>query len=793
MPTMLALDVRTQFISVITVHLALGLIMIVGLRRRRKRELSLTLWGYAIFSGGAGLFLLMFRGAWPDILTKTVANILVSAEFVLMYLSLCAYFGVREMWFWKYGPLVLSAIVFSVVDAQAARNIASGIIHGSQLVPLLMVVAAQGFSRQMKLRITLIAVISLMTLQFWMRAIRNIMEPEWVVASQQTGSTDPLTLLVGMGVVVVLTATIWLLHWDQSEADLREQRDMAMRLSAEKSRFLAAASHDLRSPIQAITLYLQALGLERLSVEQRALHTKLTVVTNELGTLLNSLLHLAQIDNGGTVPKKMPFAVSDLLTRLDEEFAVTATQKRLRWKLQWPAKMPAVESDFSLLLTLVRNLVSNAIKYTPEGGVLVTARMRRGRLLLQVWDTGIGIAEEHRKLLFNEFYQANNPSRTRSQGVGLGLSIVKRLAVLLGCELSYRSVVGRGSVFNVLLPACTTTLECRAVVDASVAQIKPHDVTRVVLVEDNDMIADALSQWASNEGLRVLRFATGEDAMQQSDVSATDCFLVDHRLAGKMTGFEFLVNRTRVSGPVRGVIVTGETVQSLPELSKCPWLVLSKPVSTADLQAALHLAPTAATTALDATTMKPLMKREGKCYREYPEFPLAPFNPSVFGFSNDRSNRRHAKRCPCFATGSGHVLWMNWPEAAEREWGAPMTRFVITRGEPDDADAEIVFDTEHYSELVRHLLVTPYVSPRPILEREWPAELAEDFFNTLAMGGFLCAAGDSPILVDTLKLSALGDEAGAAATAYVRAIEAKRGAKALPLATNALSLASGFA
>lgn len=790
---MLALDVRTQFISVITVHLALGLMMIMGLRRGRERERSLTLWGYAMFAGGMGLFMLMFRGQWPDILTKTLANMLVSAEFVFMYLSLCAYFRVRENWFWKYVPIVLSAIALSAIEDQATRNIASGVIHGSQLIPILMVAGGQGLSRQKALRITLITVIALCTLQFWARAIRNLLDPEGMVAKQQAAATDPTTLLVALLVVVILTATIWLLHWDQSEADLRKQRDKAMRFSAEKSRFLAAASHDLRSPIQAITLYLQALGLEHLSVEQRALHTKLTVVTDELGTLLNSLLNIAQLDNGGVIPKKMPFAVGDLLTRLDEEFAITSTQKQLRWKLQWPSKMPAVESDFSLLLTLLRNLVSNAIKYTPEGGVLVTARMRRGRPLLQVWDTGVGIAEEHREFLFNEFYQANNPSRTRSQGVGLGLSIVKRLAVLLGCELSYRSVVGRGTVFNVLLPACTIKPERRPVAEFPEAQIKPHGVTRVVLVEDNDMIADALGLWARNQGLRVLQFTSGEAALQQSDVSAADCFLVDYRLAGEMTGFEFLVKRTRLSGPVRGVIVTGETVQDVPELIDCPWRVLSKPVSTAELQAALHLAPVAATTASISADTDPIMMRSGQCYREYPEFPLIPFSPSVFGFSNDRSSRHHVRQCPCFATTNGYVLWMNWPDAAEREWCTPMTRFVITRGEPDDANAEVVFHTEHYTNLVRHLLTTPYVNPRPILGGEWPDDLAEHFFNALAMGGYLRSADDSPILASTLKLSALGDEAGVEATAYVRAIETKQGTKALLLAKNALVIADSFA
>lgn len=180
------------------------------------------------------------------------------------------------------------------------------------------------------------------------------------------------------------------------------------------------------------------------------------------------------------------------------------------------------------------------------------------------------------------------------------------------------------------------------------------------------------------------------------------------------------------------------------------------------------------------------MKLSGLCYREYPEFPILPFNPAVFGFSDDRSDHEHARQCPCFAAGE-HVLWWNWPEPETREWCTPMTRFIITRGAPSDSEAAVVFEAEEHSDLVRHLLTTPYVALRPILEAHWADDLAEDLFGALAMGGFLIAP-DSPILAGTLKLSALGESAGVAATAYLKAIDAQMGAKALPLAANALAM-----
>lgn len=592
---MIGLDAKTMHVALVFVHLILGVAMIIGLRRQREREVGLKRWGYAMFTGGVGLSMLAFRGIWPDFLTITIGNALVSTELVLFYLSICAYYGHSESRFWTYGPPIISAIALTIAHDQYHRNIAAGIILGTQFIPIAVIVWRNGFATQRALRGMLFGSLVLVAGQYWLRAIANLwVDSEFPMRTKDV-PTDSITLLASLCVMLILMSAVWLLHWDRSEAELRRQRDKAHHVSADKTRFLAAASHDLRSPIQAISLYLQALGIERLTVEQRALHTKLTVVTEELGSLLNSLLNIAQLDAGGVVAKKERIAVDDLFTRLDDEFAPSATQKGLRWKLHWPAKVPILESDLSLLLTLLRNLVSNAIKYTPNGGVLVAARIREERVLLQVCDTGIGIPEMCRERLFDEFYQINTPARTRTEGVGLGLSIAKRLATLLECELDYRSVVGRGTVFSVLLPRYTAEMfaedEAFRVVDAGTSESRRHGVTRIVLVEDNDAIADATSQWARTAGLAVLRYSSGEEALQQRDVAVTDCFLVDYRLSGKMTGYEFLVERSKSSGPVRGAIVTGDAIQEVAKMSNCPWRVLSKPVSAAQLQSALQSVP----------------------------------------------------------------------------------------------------------------------------------------------------------------------------------------------------------
>ncbi|MDK9702367.1 MAG: hybrid sensor histidine kinase/response regulator [Sulfuritalea sp.] len=523
------LDPKTLFIVVIALHLVLALTIMLTLRNQWAPSLERL--GHAMLAGGMGLFLLAFRDIWPDFLTKIVANTLVSIEFVFMYWAICIYFDKRVTWHWKYLPPLASAVAFWLAADQAQRNIASGVILGTQFVPImLLLLQRRGFGPEKTPRLMLIVSAAIMTAQFWSRAVTNAWVVWWLPERQTGVATDPITLLIGMCAVLVLTCGMLLLHWQRSETSLRAERDKARRASAEKTRFLAAASHDLRQPMQAVSLYLQALGAERLSTDQRALHAKLTVVTDDLRMLLDSLLNVAQLDAGGVVARMAPVSLDALFQHLDEEFAPSVTQKGLRWKLFWPGREMIVRTDFNLLLTLLRNLVTNAIKYTPQGGILIAGRMRGRRALLQVWDTGIGIAEEHRDRLFDEFFQIDNPSRAHSAGVGLGLSIVKRLATILNCELDYRSVVGRGTVFSVLLPDSEPAGSVPPEPAQELDSKKPHEVSRVILVEDNETIVDALGQWARSAGLDLLTFPTGEEALQVSGISNGDCFLVDYRL-----------------------------------------------------------------------------------------------------------------------------------------------------------------------------------------------------------------------------------------------------------------------
>ncbi|MDO8958099.1 MAG: ATP-binding protein [Rhodocyclaceae bacterium] len=234
--------------------------------------------------------------------------------------------------------------------------------------------------------------------------------------------------------------------------ELLAAKDAAEAATEAKSRFLAAASHDLRQPIQAINLFKDALNQTTLNEEQQRISDFLSMAAHSLLELLNDLLDVMKFDAGAIQPAREKVDIDDLFGRIDADFSPLAMAKSLRFKLHFPFGGMALCTDGKLLQSLLRNLIGNAIKYTEQGGVLVAVRRRGNRAVVQVWDTGIGIAPEHMATIFEEYFQVANPERDKAKGLGLGLAIVKRLARLLDTEIVCRSRLGRGSVFEFELP-----------------------------------------------------------------------------------------------------------------------------------------------------------------------------------------------------------------------------------------------------------------------------------------------------------------------------------------------------
>lgn len=241
----------------------------------------------------------------------------------------------------------------------------------------------------------------------------------------------------------------------QVEAEWVAARAAAENASLAKSSFLAAASHDLRQPVQAISLFHEALARTGLNGEQQRISNYLSQSIQSLADLLDTLLDVSKLD-AGTVPRRAGgIHVEDLVSRIDAEYSPRAAESRLRFKLCFPFRELVINTDGKLLMSLLDKLIGNAIKYTARGGILVAIRRRRQQALIQVWDTGIGIAPEHLGMIFDEYFQIGNSERGRTKGLGLGLAMVKRLAALLGSEVVCRSRPGKGSVFEFYLPIVT--------------------------------------------------------------------------------------------------------------------------------------------------------------------------------------------------------------------------------------------------------------------------------------------------------------------------------------------------
>ena len=225
----------------------------------------------------------------------------------------------------------------------------------------------------------------------------------------------------------------------------------AEHASAAKSKFLAAASHDLRQPVQSLVLLLSLLARRAGSDPKLAeLVRAMVSAVGGLNVLLTGILDISRLDAGVVAPDIQPVDVGALIEQTSEEYRARASKKSLRLRAR-PRALWA-SSDPALLQRAMRNLVENALAYTRQGGVLIGARIRGERVRIDVVDTGVGVATDQQRRIFEEFYQVQNSARSPEEGLGLGLAIVARIAALLGGEVQLASRVGRGSRFSLLLP-----------------------------------------------------------------------------------------------------------------------------------------------------------------------------------------------------------------------------------------------------------------------------------------------------------------------------------------------------
>ncbi|MBE0506225.1 MAG: hybrid sensor histidine kinase/response regulator [Marinospirillum sp.] len=357
---------------------------------------------------------------------------------------------------------------------------------------------------------------------------------------------------------------------------------------ATRTRFLAAVSHDLRQPIHAQGLFLNLLQQTPLNPRQQEIVSHISAASTATGDMLHTLMDFSRIEAGAVQPCPRAFLLQPLLNKIEREFMPQADAKGLNYRSR--ETRLAVYSDPSLVEVMLRNLVSNAIRYTPQGSVLVACRKQGDQAVLAVYDTGIGIEPAAQNLVFEEFQQLNNPERERTKGLGLGLAIVKGLANTLQHRLKLVSIPGRGSRFELLLPLTHTKnipideSPTLAMLGRSRIRYKEKGL-RVLLVENDEAAREATSLQLQDWGFECDAVDGLEAALVVVETRPPVFIISDFCLGGSLNGAEVVTKLCAVIGkPLPALLITAETAPlHLQEAEHHGLTLLHKPVVPSEL------------------------------------------------------------------------------------------------------------------------------------------------------------------------------------------------------------------
>jgi two-component system, chemotaxis family, CheB/CheR fusion protein len=352
-----------------------------------------------------------------------------------------------------------------------------------------------------------------------------------------------------------------------------------------KSRFLAAASHDLRQPLQTISLLQGLLAIKVTDADALTLVARLGETLSAMSGMLNTLLDINQLEAGIVRAETVGFPIDDLLARLKVEFAYHAEAQGLGWRVI--SNRLAVRSDPRLLEQMLRNLLSNAMKYTVNGRVLLGCRRRGDKLRIEVWDTGPGIPETQLQRIFEEFHQIDNPARERSRGLGLGLAIVERLAALLGHSIDVHSRSGKGSVFAVEVPLGQNDPGRRPRQGQTRVEAGAHRSGAILVVEDEPAVREMLKLLLDGKGHHTTTAADGRKALDLVTCRAIepDLAVVDYNLPNGLNGLQVIAGlQTLLHHDIPAIILTGDiSTDALRQIAHQGCMHLSKPVKANEL------------------------------------------------------------------------------------------------------------------------------------------------------------------------------------------------------------------
>ncbi len=407
----------------------------------------------------------------------------------------------------------------------------------------------------------------------------NSLDLETLKASLQAHLAAYFLLLIAIGIQKV---------FEKAYLEIDFLRQEAERANAAKSKFLAAASHDLRQPLHALGLYLDTLKKELTSDRQIELASKMSIAADALKDLFQRLLDISRLDAGIVVPDVIDCPLENLLDRLAVRFTPLAETKNLELKLTNSKQI--VKTDPILLERIMDNLIANAIRYTSKGLIEIYAVDDEQNVVITIIDSGRGIPEKEHKNIFNEFHQLHNPERDRSRGLGLGLSIVKRLCKLLNHQLDLTSTVGQGTKFCLHIPKGNPRNIPKFI---NVPQRMLWDIEgmQVLVIDDEINIRDAMHKLLNGWGCKV---ACADSAVEALEIIKNnyrpDLIIADYRLRGSKNGVEAIQAVAKhLNHDLPGMIITGDTApERLQEAAKSGYKLLHKPLNAGQLRVAVN-------------------------------------------------------------------------------------------------------------------------------------------------------------------------------------------------------------
>jgi signal transduction histidine kinase/CheY-like chemotaxis protein len=367
-----------------------------------------------------------------------------------------------------------------------------------------------------------------------------------------------------------------------------EERTRQLELAnLAKSRFLAAASHDLRQPLHALGLFVAQLHGRVRANERRRIVARIDAALSAMNELFNALLDISKLDAGVLSPSITEFPVAKLLDRVDMTFTGFAREKGL--SLRVISSSAWVRSDFILLERIVFNLVSNAVRYTSSGGVVIGCRKRGVNLRIEVWDTGTGVPQDQQQNIFGEFYRLSAPGSDGRSGLGLGLAIVDRLCRLLDHSVNLTSTLGKGSCFSIAVPLVAARPEigespapAHPLMDASNRKL-------VVIIDDDPLVLEGMGGLFRRWGYHVLVAGTDDEALAgvANRDRPPDLIVSDYHLPGGKTGIEVIEGlRGVLSAEIPAFLVSGDTSPELLRQARASgYHLLHKPVDPMTLRA----------------------------------------------------------------------------------------------------------------------------------------------------------------------------------------------------------------